>query len=437
MPWQQHVVDVAFEVHPDDHERAGELVYREIRLSVPRQSGKTTLLLAVAIHRCLAFLDAQNVVYTAQNGVAARSKFIDDYLRTLQRSPFDGTFRARLTNGHEAILWKNGSKFGITAGTEKAGHGQVLDVGIVDEAFAQVDARLEQAFRPAMNTRKQPQLWIVSTAGTPEMSLYLLDKVKDGRERVEAGSVEGVAYFEWSAPDDANWRDEDVWRACMPALGFTTPMDAIRAAADQMTEPEFRRAFLNQWVTRAADDLALPLDRWHDAMDASSQVLDPVSFGIDITPDRSSACIGAFGLNADGLEHVEVIDHRPGVDWIVERMLDLAGRWGVYEVAIDSAGPAMSISQQLTDAGITPRLLNTGDVTTACASMYDALMAGQVRHIDQPNLTAAVAGAKRRPVGDRWAYGRKSSGVDITPIVAVTFARHIHDQDGTPGVWFL
>src|SRR5215207_2302173 len=42
MPWQQHVADVAMEVDPD----TGRLVYRRIVLTVPRQSGKTTLLLA-------------------------------------------------------------------------------------------------------------------------------------------------------------------------------------------------------------------------------------------------------------------------------------------------------------------------------------------------------------------------------------------------------
>lgn len=434
MPWQQHVVDVAFEVDPD----TGMLAYREVRLTVPRQSGKTTLLLAVAVHRCLAFSEAQNVLYSAQNGVAARSKFVDDYLRVLQRSPFESLFTPRLTSGHEAIKWDNGSRFGITASTEKAGHGQVLDLGIMDEAFAAPDARTEQAFRPAMNTRKQPQLWIVSTAGTPEQSTYLLGKVTDGRERVERGETDTVAYFEWSAADDADFRDEDVWQATMPALGHTTPIEAIRAAAAAMDSPaEFRRAYLNQWVTQAADDLALPLDRWTAAVDPESQLLDPVSFAIDVTPDRSMACIAAYGLNAEGHGHPEVVDHRPGVDWVVERMTDLAGRWGVYEVAVDSAGPAASLVPALDEAGITVKMLSTSDVTTACAGMFDALMAGTIRHLDQPALNAAVAGAKRRAIGDKWAYGRKTSAADITPIVAATLARHVHDPSADPGVWFL
>ena len=433
MPWQQHVADVAFEVDPD----TGMLVYREIRLTVPRQSGKTTLLLAVAVHRCLAMEQAQNVIYTAQNGVSARDKFIDDYLRVLERSAFNGLFKPRLTSGHEAIRWTNGSRFGITSSTEKAGHGQVLDVGIMDEAFAHVDSRLEQAFRPAMNTREQPQLWIVSTAGTPESSVYLLEKVADGRERATRGETSGVAYFEWAAEDGAAWLDEDVWRSCMPALGHTTPVDAIRAAADSMTEPEFRRAYLNQWVTKASDDLALPLDRWTAGAEPGSQIIGSPSFAIAVSLDRSCASIGAFGVNEDENGHVELVQNGNGTGWIVARMASLANKWGVYEVALDGAGPAASLIPELEEEGLTVRILGTADVTAACASMYDALIADDIKHLDDPRLNAAVAGAKRRAIGDRWGYGRKASSADITPIESVTFARHAYDSTGEPGVWFI
>src|SRR4051812_49967125 len=50
MEWQQHVADVVLEIDPD----TGELVYDEYLLTVPRQSGKTTFILAKASHRCSA-----------------------------------------------------------------------------------------------------------------------------------------------------------------------------------------------------------------------------------------------------------------------------------------------------------------------------------------------------------------------------------------------
>jgi phage terminase large subunit-like protein len=173
-------------------------VYREVVLTVPRQSGKTTLLLVLILLRALG-ARAQNIRYTAQTGSDARKKWMDDWLPALKESPFSAFYRERLTNGHEALLFKNGSLQGLVATTKKSGHGGSLDLGILDEAFAHPDARLEQALKPAMITRPQPQLWIVSTAGTKKDSPYLWGKVETGRAMVERGLTDSTAYFEWSA----------------------------------------------------------------------------------------------------------------------------------------------------------------------------------------------------------------------------------------------
>jgi hypothetical protein len=50
-------------------------------------------------------------------------------------------------------------------------------------------------------------------------------------------------------------------------------------------------------------------------------------------------------------------------------------------------------------------------------------------------LNAALAGARRRDLGDSWAWARKGLSVDISPLVAVTLAgwghvsrAHLHQQ---------
>jgi hypothetical protein len=43
-------------------------------------------------------------------------------------------------------------------------------------------------------------------------------------------------------------------------------------------------------------------------------------------------------------------------------------------------------------------------------------------HLDQPLLNTAVAAARKRAVGDAWAWHRKDSTTDITPLVAATLA---------------
>src|SRR5690606_36992890 len=110
MPWQRQVADTALEVDP----ATGKLVYREVVLTIPRQGGKSTLLLALAVHRCLGVAGQdgpQRVVYGAQNGVHARGKWLDEFVPQLERSPIGQRkpplFRVRRTNGHEQVSWAN------------------------------------------------------------------------------------------------------------------------------------------------------------------------------------------------------------------------------------------------------------------------------------------------------------------------------------------
>ena len=243
LAWQRLVMDTALELDPD-----GRPAYREVRVTVPRQQGKTGgLVLPVIVHRALGGVDgrAQRILYTAQDRNHAREKW-SEQVELLDRSPLRRLYTVRRSNGSESIRWRTGSTHGITASGEKSGHGFTLDLGVIDEAFAQVDDRLVQAFRPAMLTRPWAQLWVVSTAGTDE-SAFLRERVDDGRARVEAGERTGVAYFEWSAPDDADPDDPATWRAAMPALGTLIDEETVAADHAAMDSGEFARAYLNRW----------------------------------------------------------------------------------------------------------------------------------------------------------------------------------------------
>ena len=417
MPWQRLVADTALEFDPG----TGRLVYREVRLTVPRQSGKTTLMLALMIHRCVAFGGRQRVGYTAQTGQAARSKFIDDHVPVVAGSMFRRMIRVRRANGSEAIMWDNGSLWSVLPTTETAGHGAQYDLAVCDEAFALADDRLEQAFKPTMITRPEPQLWIVSTAGDVN-SHWFNAKVDDGRERAQRGQTEGVAFFEWSADPEANPADEQVWLGCMPALGHTITVDAIRSDFESMRLSEFRRAYLNQRQNRAAVEpwQVIAEDVWGGLVDAQSRIVDEPVLAIDVTPDRSMAAIAAAGHRGDGRLHVEVIDHRPGTDWVVEFF---AGRKGRYQqVIVDPAGPAGPLSAMLAEVGVETRPVQGRWHAHACGQFFDAVVTDRVRHLGQTPLEVALAGATKRSFGDLWLWSRKDLSTDVCPLVAATLA---------------
>jgi len=440
MPWQRYVLDVAFEIDPD----TGVFAYREVGLSVPRQQGKTQTLLGVKVHRCLAW-QRQNVVYAAQDRNHARQRLEDEFVPTLDLSKLRGRYRTRMTNGNEAIKWTaTRSKLAITSNTEEAGHGPPLDLGVIDEAFAHKDDRLEQAFSPAMLTRPMAQLWWASAGGT-EKSVWLNAKRKAGRKLIEAlwesGTHPGVCYVEWYAPEEFPREDPATWRMCMPALGHTVTEATIRAELDKAADDVsgFDRAYLNR--TRKSvppADPNIPKERWAALADPASQASDDLAFAVDVAPLRDWASIGVASVRGDGRMHVELVDRRPGTDWLVPALVRLVDLWDPVAVGIDvpSRSPAGSLLDALAEAGIRPpddpsapgrgdlMVFKTGEVTAACGQMADVMRTGRLVHLDQAPLTAAVNGARTRPLGDAWAWHRRSAQVDISPLVAVTLARY-------------
>ena len=239
MPWQHEVNTVATELGPD-----GRFVYRQVVLEVMRQQGKSVDLLSMMIARGLRRPGTQ-ISYTAQTRLDARHRLLDVWWPRIQRSRLAPLVDVRRGSGSEALLFKNGSMLGLVSNTQTSGHGDVLDLGVIDEAWAQEDDHLEQAMRPAMMTR-DAQLWIVSAAGT-EKSAYFRGKVDDGRARAEMGLTDTGCYIGYSAADDADPADPVTWRACMPALGLTVFEETVKADLDLMELAEFRRAYLCQW----------------------------------------------------------------------------------------------------------------------------------------------------------------------------------------------
>lgn len=431
MPWQRQIADVALEVDPD----TGLLHYRTVVITVPRQSGKTTLLLSLMVQRALGFGVRQNIVYTAQTQKAARKKWEEEHVQALNASEFSGLYKVRYGMGTEQISWHNGSRHSLTAPTEKAGHGETIDQATIDEAFAQEDSRLEQALRPAMITRPQPQLYIVSTAGTAR-SLYLKGKVDNGRAKVEAGLDSSIAYFEWSAHEDDDPESPDTWARCMPALGHTINASAIRSDFEDMKLAEFRRAYLNQWSDEIPELwLIISEQDWQGVEDTESFIPEEnaISFGLDFTPERSFGTIVAAGLNAEEKLHVEItssektdlFDHRPGTSWMVPRMVELANRWNPCAVVIQANSPAGSLIPELEAKGIKVTTPSATEYAGACGSIYDRVYSNQIAHVGQHPFLIALAGAQKLDLGEgAWKWNRKAVTVDISPLVAMTLASY-------------
>lgn len=427
MPWQQYVADVSLEIDPV----TGRLWYDEVGLGVPRQSGKTTFKLAKAVHRCSAtefFGRRQHVVYTAQTRKDARKKFIEEFAPDLEASPFKSRTHPHWGNGNEHIRFQNGSWFGIEATTEKAGHGGVLDEAYIDEAFAHPDGRLEQAFSPAMITRANKQMWVVSTAGWLDASPFLLEKVRIGREHIASGEPGRLAYFEWSADPDDDPTDEAVWWRCMPALGHTITVEAIRSELDKAQRAGnlngFRRAYLNQWVLKnAAEDAVIDPDSWSALVSMEETRPQPVALSVVVSEDQKWSTIGLAGVRSDGRSHVQVIDAKRGTAWVADRLVELNKTWKPTGIALRTDGPAGALLSALESRRLPLVKVGPREAGQACGLFIAGVGESTIAHSGQPVVAVAIGAADKRKTGDAWVW-KPRGDTDISPLWAVTLALH-------------
>lgn len=412
MPWQRLIADIITETHPD-----GRPKYRELVCLVPRQCGKTTLLFSLELHRALLWGQPQVIGYTAQTGWDARRKLIDDQAPMLEGSPLGaGVKRIYRGAGMESIHFLNGSRIDVMPSTPTAGHGRSISLGIIDEAFSDEDDRREGALLPAMATKRDAQLYVISTAGT-QASLYLKRKVEQSRAMLQNGIDAGVAYFEWSADPDDDPDDPKVWAKTIPALGLTIDEAAIRHARGTMSDGEFRRAYLCQWTV--VDEAAIPAKYVERVLDPSTAPSGRLSFGIDVSLDRAWAAISV----ADETGRVELLEHREGVSWVVDRALQL---WRKHRgnLIVDGYSPANSLVDRLEAGGIPVTRYSVRDMTAACGVFYDAVLDDAIRIRPHASLEAAIGAARRKTIGSGWLWSRTVDTTDLTPLFSATIAYH-------------
>jgi hypothetical protein len=242
-----------------------------------------------------------------------------------------------------------------------------------------------------------------------------------------------VAYFEWSVDADdpsavpADVRaDPEMWVEANPGLGIRISLEHISNEHDGALGPrEFavERLGVGDWPNPEEEDgRVFRPGVWSGLRDPESGVDGAVCFAFDVSPDRSSASIGAAGLREDGRRHVEIVQHGDGTGWVVDRVAALVKAHRNVGVVADGVGPAASLVPELEKLGVKVTVTTSKDLAQACGRFYDSVLQSSVWHLGTDELASAIDGVSRRPLGDAWAWSRKESDVDISPLMAVTLA---------------
>jgi hypothetical protein len=421
MPWQRTASDLL-----NEHNGAGVRTRPFVVVTIQRQAGKTTWLLAEALERCLFGGPFRRVWYTAQNGQYAREKWGELVAElTGPGAPLRGKIEIKLSNGTERLVFPNGSTFRPFPPTKDALHSMQSDLVIVDEAWkhdAVRGAELLQAIGPTQATRPGAQIVIVSTAGTDD-STFLRPLVVRGR----AGDP-AVTYLEWAIGDDVDPLDVDAVAAVHPAIGRTIDRQfLVDQAAILVDKPgEFARAYGNRW-TATLEQVISALDwaaiRHRDGIPADGT---PPALGADVAVDRSAAAIVACWPDVAGVPTLEQVQYGAGAEWVAGRLRQLHAEHGSTVVLDGGTGPASTVVDALRDKrGELPgwvRAMTPRELSTACAQSLDAIGDRTIRHRGNAELDAAVKAAAKRTVGDGWVWARRTPTVDVSPLIAGALA---------------
>lgn len=399
-------------------------------LSIPRQVGKTFLIGAISFADSIAN-PGTLTVWTAHRFKVARESF--DELRALAESdamaPHVDRDAITTAAGNEVIPFRNGSRI-VFAARERGsirGFRKVRRL-VLDEAQILTDAALSD-LAPTQNQAVNPQIILMGTPPKPSDPGAAFTRL---RSEALSGEAEGVALVEYGAEPSSDLDDREAWRKANPSYPDRTPERAIQRLRRLLDDDDFLREVLGIWSDQVAAHAAIDFSAWAALAGPTPEHGKDVGFALDVAPDHSTATItSAWTLPTDA-KWLQVADHRPGVDWVVDRWDELRSRWG----------GSLIVEQTGTAGFLLPRLENAEPVSRrffvdACSTLDAAVSSAGLRHGNQSELNGAVAAARWSASGDAGQRVLARKDPRVSPLVAAALALHGLTTTTNVGGWVM
>lgn len=459
-PWQADFViqscsiDPAKSFHnPLTKRREYKWAQLENALVVPRQNGKSGAFEVRELAGLFLFGE-RLIIHSAHLAETSQEQFIR-VKNLIEGVPdFDReVLKVREAHDGKGIYLKSGQRLLFKTRTSSGGRGLSADCIVFDEAMVLGEAVIGSVF-PSLSARPNPHVFYGGSSGNIEVQ----DCVQLGRLQTRAlqGDDPSLLYSEWSIdncnefcqPGCAEHDDPESWESwakANPGFGHRVSPDHIAKEMRAMGGPRSRKFLVERlgvgyYPIEGQAWKVIPKGAWEMRRDDHSQIDGPFALGVDVTPDMSYSALAVCGKRAgeDGLMHVEIpgndayelpIDHRPGVQWLIPRILEIWKNQKPGCVVIDAAGHAAGLIEELERAKVKVIKLNGREYAQSCGEFRSAVCPQQgeearLVHIGQPSLTSALAEADKRDLLDLWAWSKRTSAGDISPLVASTLAMH-------------
>lgn len=375
--------------------------------------------------------------------------------------------RFRYGNGDHAVEFKSGARLLYKTRTGGAARGFAgASLLVYDEALfllaKHVAASLATLAR-GKTAAHNPQVWALSSSAlSTSTHLHVLRRrafLGNGGKMVtgKPGTGGRLAYVEHTAEvltlvdgrirsnrGQIDLDDRRFWVIANPAMNHPdhgVSEEFIESEKElQSDDPEGwareRLGFFDPPLDAEDQPAKLPADKWQATgvrVHQTPAKVGEITIAFDVTKDGEWSTI-AVGSQSLAAPYVEVIEHRQGVGWLPQRLVELAATWQPLALGCNGAGPAggqvgpILAAFNQAEPKISADLLvqmNASGYKQACGGFYSDVIEGRLSRPAQGQgpLDLAAGDATERPLGDAWAWDRRRATVPISPLVAVTIAR--------------
>lgn len=395
MPWQREFLNDLYECDEN-----GNLTYRWALLGVPKGNGKSPLVACDALFHLLGDPYEPDPWVVCSAASDKQADIVFGAAKTIcELSP-------PLREATERYRWEIRPKGAPGKMERVAASNGKLDGKIISRLFMDElhEWTLENwvILQGGARKRRRSQVVQTTTAGFDKESVCYREFEKGQR-----GDVSNYLFRWHGAPDGADHRSLDVWRASNPSMGTIITEDMLEDAVANIPESQFRRYHLNQWVD--AEEIWLPAGAW-DACKVAPFELEvgcPTFVGWDASTKHDSTAVIAAQWRDNRVYIKSKIwerpldpNNNPIEDWnipgaeVEAYVRDLWRTYRAQQIAYDPAFITWK-AQELNSEGAPMLEFPQSDIRMMSATQvtYDAILNKTIAHDGDPVLARHMRSA--------------------------------------------
>jgi phage terminase large subunit-like protein len=426
--WQKWLLRHVFERYPEGHEKAGELRYRQVVVSMGRQNGKSLLASIIGVYGMLMHQPSGASVISLASSIDQARIIYNRVLYVIQSNSFLSK-RFKKASESRGIVTADGSgRYDVKPAKENALQGIPISLCLFDELHLAKEGMWNAAIKGTQSY--QDGIVIGITTAGDQNSETLIELYKKGY-KATAGDpeLERFGFFVWEAPQHAKVNDESAIMQANPAVACgRIPLDRVMTDLQTLPEHEVRRYTLNQFISGTAQSW-IPGDVFRKSGTRVQVEQTGGVFAVDISKNWEHASIAY--ANSDGDEHhSELIQTfvNPTENQIFNRLVELNARFTPKAIALDDRSMASNLGKRLKLSGFPVWQLWTKEISAACSAVYAMFVTGKAKHNNDPLVISQSPNGIAKYSGETWLISRKDSQGDIDALMATVMSLYVSSR---------